>query len=151
MTTCNPASGIGAGMSRINRRTLLGAIPAVAFAPAAAVAVPSAEPGPEDLPEVGALPAAAVSPIMVRFQEWKVVRSLLDDPETRLSDAEQDALIDRISDIEKSIMGEPSKTAEDFIVKVVSWTSFGVFALDDFKEHDAMFWEDALRLIGGAA
>lgn len=121
-----------ADAKNITRRTLMVAAPVAFAAPALAVPAPA---------------ASADTPVMALFRQWQVAAQAEDDAADRdLADAEIDALSEARAGIERAMIAEPSQSAQDFICKVIAWTSYGVFALKDREQFPAL-WAEADRLI----
>ncbi|MDQ7264074.1 hypothetical protein NM680_19980 [Paracoccus sp. PS-1] len=106
----------------------------------------------------GAAPAVGAAgveetPVMKLFREWQVAH----DAEVvafRESDTGEcamcEAATDRRTSVEKRLIAAPCEGLGDWALKVMAWTCFGDFTIEDScGRHD--LWAEARALIGGAA
>ncbi len=100
----------------------------------------------------GAVPAFAAAeetPVMKLFQEWQVAH----DAEVvafRESDTGECAMCDAATDrrvaVEKRLIAAPCEGLGDWALKVIAWTCFGDFSIEDScGRHD--LWAEARALV----
>ena len=117
----------------MNRRDLLKA------APAAALVAP--------LPVTAAV---TETPIAALFREWaSLYTDLNGDDGNRQDEPAFDAACERLSSIEAAIMHTPSTNADDLMMKVASFTSYGGFEISDCKYAKASIIWDEMRALTG--
>ena len=126
------ASAKDSGMSaQFNRRALLKLAPMVPVA--AAIGVPAV--------------ASEETPVMKLFREWEIASA----EETRLSTSlpigeREDVLVDAASEkrqsIENQMLKEKSRTAQDVLAKIASWTLYGEFTFDNGDERLSPVWDE---------
>lgn len=111
----------------MNRRAFIAAAPAVALA--------------------GPVAAEAETPVAALYRELEAAGAAEDAAYAR---DEPDEVIDIYAeirrDIEQRLMAEPCQDARDFVIKVVAYTGFGIFALPGREEGDAL-WAEARALV----
>ena len=116
----------------MNRRDLLKGAPALALGSA----VPAA--------------AGTETPIAGLFRKWSSAFDALNNEDYNGSDEPAfEAACNRLSEIEAAIMHTPSSNAEDLLMKIASFTSYGGFEISDCNYAKAsIIWEEMRALTG---
>jgi len=83
---------------------------------------------------------ALESEIQPLFQQWATTRTAASSG----TEAECDAAVDRLTELEEQICALPSRSAADFAAKIVAWSSWGDFGL---PEEDHPIWAEARALL----
>lgn len=116
----------------MNRRDLLKSGPAAALA----AAVP-----------VTAAATVAASPIPALFHAWSALHKEANTAD--LSEEEATAAINRLHELDRAIMHHPSQNAEDLLMKIAAFTSWGDFEISDCPYAKAdIIWNEMRALTG---
>lgn len=121
----------------MNRRDLL-----AAAAAAPALALTGTATGAEAEAE-----AEAETPIAALFREWEVAHRAANSG--TLPDAEAEAASDRMFELDKKMMHQPSLSAADLLMKIAAFTAWGDFAISDCPHAKAdIIWNEMRGLTG---
>lgn len=101
----------------LNRRRLLGAVPAFGFAGLMAAGVDAAV-------------SAAETPVRRAYAEWKALRDFMQYDTADMPEEDFDALCDRSTEMERAMFALPNRNIADAVLKILAFTDGG----NDFGE-----------------